>query len=63
MATLIVNACFHDAVEDVTRDVGDTFEASDERVAQLMERLPGYVTVVAEEEKPRPRRKARRTKE
>ena len=57
MATLIVKACFHDAVEDVTRNVGDTFEASDERVAQLMERLPGYVEVV---EQPKPRRRARK---
>lgn len=46
MVNVTVIRPFDDVVEQVFRKSGDTFEATEERAAQLIKRLPsGYVSV------------------
>lgn len=47
MATVKVLRGFRDLKRHVDRKVGDTFEVSDERAAQIANALPGYVTYEA----------------
>lgn len=46
MVTVKTLRAFCDVKCHVTRSAGDTFEASEERVAEISQRLPGYIEVI-----------------
>lgn len=50
MSTVRVLKGFRDIVEHVDRRPGESFEASDERAAEIASRIPGYVEVVPGED-------------
>lgn len=55
MVAVNVNRVFYDRQAKVTRRVGDTFDATEERAEELSAALPGYVTVSKPKRVPRKR--------
>lgn len=65
MKIIQVKQIFEDLKEGVLRQVGDSFEVSNERADEIIKKLPkGYVSVedVQEEDKEEPTEEAKETK-
>ena len=54
MAVVKVLRRFRDLKHHIDREVGETFEATEERAAQIAAALPGYVTYEVAEARPEP---------
>lgn len=60
MTTVKVLKSFYDLVADCNREVGESFDVSDERAAHIDAALPGYVEI---KKKAAPRKTKAATKE